>query len=986
MREEVRAPSQELIQDVTEAPATETALSESEAQTRRTAALLEAIGASSPDLIYAKDISGHMLYANPAALAVIGKPAEAVLGRTAAEYADKPEEGASQLANDLRIIETASPEIIDEVYTSPDGTRRVWRSTKAPLRDAAGTITGLVGVSTDITSRLAAEQRQSFLLALADRLHAAPREAMAATAKLLGSQLGVSRTGYGEVDESGEVITVRHEHTDGTVGSAVGTHKLADFGPAIVEELRAGRKLVVSDVVSDPRTRSASPMHLGLGTRSIVTVPLVREGRLRATLYVNHRDPRAWTADDVQLVEDVAARSWAVVEQARAEAALEQAAEEFRTLAEGIPTLCWMAEPDGHVYWYNRRWYDYTGTAPEQMQGWGWQSVHDPDVLPAVLERWRASIETGAPFEMVFPLRGADGRFRPFLTRIAPVRGPNGQLRRWLGINTDVTEAKKREDALRRSEAQFRTTADAVPGMLFVATSSGENVYVNQGFCTYTGREPYELLGERWVEILHPNDAERRRGIWTEAVSTGSPFIAEYRFRRNDGAWRWHLVRAMPSREASGAVQQWVGTCTDIHDRITLEEDLRRLNQELEARVQEEVTAREAAQARARHAERMQALGQLAGGIAHDFNNVLQTVQGGTLLIERRARDSEDTRRLARMVLEAVGRGASVTRRLLSFARRGELQAEPMDPGALLEGLNDILAHSLGADIAVQLQAEPGLPPLLADKGQLETVLVNLAANARDAMPGGGTLTLAANLVTVAEGEIHPAGLVPGCYVRLRVTDTGTGMDQATLARVTEPFFTTKPQGKGTGLGLPMARGFAEQSGGALVVESAPGLGTTVLLWLPQASATAAPTVAGNAAAAPALVPGTAGRVLLVDDEVLVRQTLAEQLEAAGYAVVTAADAGEALAMLETDGQVDALVTDLTMPGGMNGLALIRETQARRPGLSAVLLTGYAENATGAMLTVNGGSGGFSLLRKPVSGAQIADRVAVLLGSRQATS
>ncbi|HJS86528.1 MAG TPA: PAS domain-containing protein, partial [Acetobacteraceae bacterium] len=907
-----------------------TARVEGEAEARRTAALLEAIGASSPDLIYAKDTKGRMLYANPATLALIGKPAEAVLGRTAAEYADDPEEGAAHLGTDLRIIAAGATESIDEPYTSPDGTRRVWQSTKAPLRDPAGTVFGLVCISTDSTARREAERRQAFLMALADRLHAAPREAMAEAAELLGTHLGVSRTGYGEVDEPGGRITVSHEHTDGTVPPALGTHVLAEFGPAIVEELRAGRTVVVADAASDPRTRGASAAHLALGTRSIVTVPLVREGALRATLYVNHRDPRPWTGEEVRLVEEVAARTWAVVEQARAEAALERTADEFRTLADGIPTLCWMADPDGHIYWYNWRWHEYTGTTHEQMEGWGWRSVHDPDVLPFVLERWRASIATGTPFEMTFPLRGADGQFRPFLTRIVPVRGADGRIRRWLGVNTDVSEALAREQALRRSEARFRATADALPGMLFVATAAGKNTYVNEGFCAYTGRKREDLLDDRWVEILHSDDAARASNTWNEAVRTGSPYLAEYRFRRHDGAWRWHMVRALPSREADGAIHRWVGTCTDIHDRYVLEEELRRLTQSLEARVEAEVAAREAAQARAAHAERMQALGQLAGGIAHDLNNVLQAVQGGTMLIERRARDPESTRRLAKMVLEAVARGASITRRLLSFARRGDLRAEPVDVAALFEGLQDILTHALGASVAVRLDVAPGLPKLLADKGQLETALVNLATNARDAMPDGGTLTLAANSVTVDGDAPHPAGLAHGRYVRVCVKDTGTGMNQATLARVMEPFFTTKPHGKGTGLGLPMAQGFAEQSGGALHVESALGRGTTVTLWLPQAG-DAPPAIARPdlplREAPPGAGAGAAGRVLLVDDEAMVRETLAQELEEAGYAVLPAPDAGAALAAMGAgqEQEVDVLVTDLTMPGGMDGLALIRE-------------------------------------------------------------
>ena len=386
-----------------------------------------------------------------------------------------------------------------------------------------------------------------------------------------------------------------------------------------------------------------------------------------------------------------------------------------------------------------------------------------------------------------------------------------------------------------------------------------------------------------------------------------------------------------------------------------------------------------AAQARAAHAERMQALGQLAGGIAHDFNNILQAVQGGATLIEKRALDADSVRRFARMILDATGRGTSITRRLLAFARRGELRAEAVDASDLLSGLRDVLSHTLGTAIVVNVQLEAGLPPLLADKGQLETALVNLATNARDAMPDGGTLTLAAGLETVEQSGTRTAELRPGRYVRISIADTGTGMEQHTLGRVLEPFFSTKPLGQGTGLGLSMAKGFAEQSGGGLSIDSAPGCGTTVCLWLPSA-ASAGPLVplASPSAAPPAAARGSnSKRVLLADDEVMVRETLAAAMEEAGYVVLVAEGGAAALDLLRSPVAVDILVTDLSMPG-IDGLALIREAQRQRPGLPAVLLTGYAGH--GAQLAVGGSvDGAFSLVHKPVTAAQLADRIEALL-------
>jgi len=418
----------------------------------------------------------------------------------------------------------------------------------------------------------------------------------------------------------------------------------------------------------------------------------------------------------------------------------------------------------------------------------------------------------------------------------------------------------------------------------------------------------------------------------------------------------WLALRgAQAEREASARL------------RATLE-DLRR-----------ETAQREAAEMRARQAQRMEALGQLAGGIAHDVNNVLQAAASGARLIARRPDDAEGVARLAGMVLEASERGASVARRLLAFARQGELRAAEVDAAALFENLGEVLGHTLGAELQLRVEVPPGLPPLRADKGQLETVLLNLATNARDAMAegGGGVLTFGAQLETV-EAAGHPAGLAPGAYLRLTVADTGAGMDAATLARATEPFFTTKPPGKGTGLGLAMARGFAEQSGGALAIDSRPGRGTAVTLWLPRGEGV--PLQAPSPA--PRSVPASGARpprALVVDDEPLVRETLVAELAERGWQVREASGGEAALALLRDD-PPDILVTDLAMPG-MNGLAFIRAARRLRPGMPAVLLTGLVGDgaAAEAALAEAVRDGPFALLRKPIDVAALAARAGALL-------
>jgi CheY-like chemotaxis protein len=300
----------------------------------------------------------------------------------------------------------------------------------------------------------------------------------------------------------------------------------------------------------------------------------------------------------------------------------------------------------------------------------------------------------------------------------------------------------------------------------------------------------------------------------------------------------------------------------------------------------------------------------------------------------------------------------------------------------MLAGLREFLGHAAGAGTEVAVTVEPGIPFILADKGQLETSLVNLAANARDAMPNGGKLTLRAAVETIGPAQPgHPPWLSPGRYVRLTVADTGSGMDAATLLHAGEPFFTTKRAGEGTGLGLAMAKGFATQSGGALHIDSSPDQGTTVTLWLPEARADCAPVATAASVPRAGCPAGAPVRLLLVDDEALVRDVLGEQLENAGFCVRAASGGAQALALLDSGEEVDILVSDFSMPG-MDGLAVIRAARQRQPCLPAVLLTGYSGDAVASAVASSAG-GRITLLRKPIGVADLVDRIQVLLAGSE---
>ena len=402
--------------------------------------------------------------------------------------------------------------------------------------------------------------------------------------------------------------------------------------------------------------------------------------------------------------------------------------------------------------------------------------------------------------------------------------------------NLKLAEQRRRATAeLEASERRFRALVQASSDVVYRMSADWSELRHLVGRDVIADTQVPE---RGWLEsYIPPDDQPLLLSAINEAIRNKSAFELEHRVHRIDGTLGWTHSRAIPLLDERGDIVEWFGMASDVTQRKEAESELRVLNERLEARVTEEVAAREKAQARLAQAQRMEALGQLAGGIAHDFNNVLQAVAGGLSLIQKRADNGDVVRRLARMSTDAAERGAAITGRLLAFSRRGELRATPIAPRPLLENLSEILTATLGADIEVRIESAEDISPLLADKAQLETVLVNLAVNARDAMPAGGALTVSARPERVVDARSSPAGLNPGGYVCIELTDTGAGMNEVTLARASEPFFTTKSAGQGTGLGLAMARGFAEQSGGGFAIRSKLGQGTTVTLWFPTAGA-----------------------------------------------------------------------------------------------------------------------------------------------------
>jgi signal transduction histidine kinase/FixJ family two-component response regulator len=402
---------------------------------------------------------------------------------------------------------------------------------------------------------------------------------------------------------------------------------------------------------------------------------------------------------------------------------------------------------------------------------------------------------------------------------------------------------------------------------------------------------------------------------------------------------------------------------------------LRRAKAEADAHAKADTEARRRAEAEAalRHAQKLEAVGQLTGGIAHDFNNLLTAVMGSLELIGRNAADPKRVAQLASAGLEAAKRGATLTASLLAFSRRQSLMPEIVDVNALIRGF-PLAQRAIGEAVRLELDLDPSQPHCRVDAAQLEAAVLNLAINARDAMPRGGVLRIATRCVALGAAElVGNPDAKPGDFVALAVADTGTGMTPDVLARATEPYFTTKSVGRGSGLGLSQVYGYARQSHGHLAIDSAPDGGTTVTLYLPLAEAASPLAASATPHTAPIVAPAT---ILLVEDEPAVRETVRQGLVEAGCEIVLARNGVEALALLEGGAQPDVLISDVVMPGGVSGVEVARRAQAIDPGIKVLLVSGYAAPA----LVAHGvGEGEFDLLNKPFTAEELVGRVAAIL-------
>ncbi|WP_176472978.1 PAS domain-containing protein [Sphingomonas lenta] len=659
-----------------------------------------------------------------------------------------------------------------------------------------------------------------------------------------------------------------------------------------------------------------------------------------------------------------------VTAQRRAETAVRESEAKFQAIANSVDQMIWSTRPDGFHDYYNDRWYEFTGVPPGSTDGEAWNGMFHPDDQARAWTIWRRSLETGEPYHIEYRLRHRSGEYHWVIGRAQCVRDEAGRIERWYGTCTDVHDGKATETRL----AQLAAVVDQSRDFVGVADPSGRPVYVNEAGRIMAGLPDLEVaLSVTMLDYFAPADQERIRAEALPTARDKGYWEGEAMFRRfDDGRTFPVLYNLFPVREANGRITHFATVTRDLTEKKDSERELRRLNATLETRVAERTAEAQAAHEQVAQLQKLESLGQLTGGVAHDFNNLLTPVMGALDLIERKVGGSDE--RLHRIVtgaMESAERAKTLVQRLLAFARKQHLEPQAVDVAALLRGMDDLVRRSLGSRIETVIDAPASLDLVLVDPGQLELAILNLAVNARDAMPQGGRLTIAARTKQVEADD--GLGLAGGEYVRLRVIDTGHGMDAETARKAVEPFYTTKGVGKGTGLGLSMAHGLAAQSGGILRIESEPGRGTAIELWLPVTVATARALADAKADAAPAMRRLT---VLVVDDEELVRALTVSMLEDMGHDVIEAAGAPRALDHLRARPDIELMLTDYLMPG-QTGIELARDAKRVRPDLPILLMTGYANLPEGA-------DGGLPRLAKPFRAAELASRIDVLTGESEA--
>jgi PAS domain S-box-containing protein len=608
----------------------------------------------------------------------------------------------------------------------------------------------------------------------------------------------------------------------------------------------------------------------------------------------------------------------------RSEDLLRESEAKFQAIANSIDQMVWSCRPDGFHDYFNARWYEYTGAEPGATNGSGWQQYFHPADKAETLKIWQRCLDTGAPYRVEYRLKHRSGAYRWVLGRAQCARDAQSNIFRWFGTCTDIQELVEARELLAQAheglahsvvaktverDRLWRLSRDP----FLIMDREGRWISASPAWTDILGWSEEDLTGRTSDWILHPEDLEATRAKRQVMAKGTFTSRSETRLRTKAGNYRWFSWTAVPEGDLIYVVAR----------DVTIEK--------------EQGEALKAAEGALLQSFKMDAMGQLTGGVAHDFNNLLTPILGSLDMLQRKGVGTDREQRLISGALQSAERAKTLVQRLLAFARRQPLQPVSVDLAKLVKDMFELICATLGPQINCVSQIPDQIPPAKADPNQLEMALLNLAVNARDAMPDGGMLKISVERIRLTRQD---SSLAPGEYLRLTMEDDGVGMDEATLARAVEPFFSTKGLGKGTGLGLSMAHGLAAQLGGELRINSALGQGARVELWLPRSYIPVSGPATDRLPIRMDLA--TKGAVLLVDDEDAVRGATAHMLAGLGFTVVEASSSEHALSLIQQGLDFDLLVTDHLM-AGRTGTELATEVRAARPETPILIISGYSE-------------------------------------------
>jgi len=692
--------------------------------------------------------------------------------------------------------------------------------------------------------------------------------------------------------------------------------------------IRTGRPAVCQDMLRDPSFAPWREEALRRGYASLIALPLRTRERLFGAVVIYSAEPAAFDEDEVKLLQElVDDLAYGIValrtreEHRKAVEALVQNEERFRLIVESSPNGLCTVNAQGIIVLVNGRMEELFGYRSREMIG-RQVDMLVPEGARQIHSGHRGTFVSGPDGGPMgerpsYPARRRDGSEFPVEISLHPIHMPEGAMT--LATITDITDRVRAEHALRDREALFNALISTIPDKLYFKDRQSHFIQINESMARYFGLgRASEAVGKTDFDIFSEKHARQAYEDEQRIMSTGEPLIGvEESETWPDGRVTWVSTTKVPLRDAEGRINGLVGISRDITERKTLE-------------------------AQYLQSQKMEAFGQLAGGVAHDFNNILAAMFMHVNLIQQTTGPASPVTAELRELEHLTARAAGLTRQLLMFSRRQEMETRTLDLNAVLDGTCKMLRRLIGEDVVFELKVSPAPLSIEADAGMLEQMVMNLCINARDAMPQGGRLTIETRLEAFGPGSAHP-----GRHACMIVADTGCGMDEATKARIFEPFFTTKPVGKGTGLGLATAYGILQQHRGWVEVDSAPKAGTTFRIYFPLKDQTEPERVATFAGG----IQGGTETILLVEDEDSVRVVFAKCLQRAGYRVEVASNGVEAVKKWnERNRRFDLLLTDFLMPGGINGAQLAEQLLRDKEGLKVVVMSGYAALPDGAAI------------------------------------